>query len=226
MLTGIIVAVLLAAVASGGEVDLAQRAPRFVTEPASAEPVTTLPPLETDFGQLEPRPPLELPGWVAVIARILFYLCLAIFAVVASVFLWRHRPRLRWPRWRRRARADFDVLDDVAATISADADAQRAALGRGAPRNAIVECWLRLEAAVTDAGVERTPADTSAELTERVLATHQLDGAAISTLAALYREARFSEHPMGEGSRHAAIEALDAVHAGLRSELESAVVTA
>ena len=40
------------------------------------------------------------------------------------------------------------------------------------------------------------------------------------------REARFSEHPMGEGSRHAAIEALDAVHAGLRSELESAVVTA
>ena len=179
MLTGIIVAVLLAAVAAGGEVDLAQRAPRFVTESAPAEPVTTIPPIETDFGQVEPRPPLELPGWIEVIARILFYACLAVFAIVASVFLWRHRPGLRWPRWRRQAPADFDVLDDVAATITADADAQRAALDRGAPRNAIVECWLRLEAAVTDAGVERAPADTSAELTERVLATHHVDGAAI-----------------------------------------------
>jgi hypothetical protein len=224
VLTGIIVAVLLAAVAAGGEVDLAQRAPQFVTEPAPAEPVTTIPPVEVDTG-VQRATSLELPGWVEVVARIVFYLCLAVFAVVASVFLWRHRPRLRWPRWRRRATADFDVLDDVAATITADADAQRAALGRGAPRNAIVECWLRLEAAVTAAGVERTPADTSAELTERVLATHQVDGAAISRLAALYREARFSEHPMGEESRRLAIDALDAVHDGLRSELESAVAT-
>jgi hypothetical protein len=221
VLTGIIVAVLLAAVAAGGEVDLAERAPRFVTEPATAEPVTTLPPIQTDVGQAEPRPPLELPAFVEVIARVLFSICLAIFAVVVSVFLWRHRPNLRWPRWRRRARADFDVLDDVATSVTAGADAQRAALARGAPRNAIVECWLRLEAAVIDAGVERTPADTSAELTERVLATRHVDGEAISILAALYREARFSDHPMGEESRRKAIEALDAVHDGLRSELDS-----
>ncbi len=224
MLTGIIVAVLLAAVAAGGEVDLAQRAPQFVDEPAPAEPVTTTPPVEVSLG-VQRASSLELPAFVEVIARIVFYVCLAVFAVVASVVLWRHRPRFQWPRWRRRARADFDVLDDVAATITADASAQRAALGRGAPRNAIVECWLRLEATVTDAGVERNPADTSAELTERVLAGHDVDGAAISTLAALYREARFSEHPMGEESRRAAIEALDAVHDGLRSELDSAMVT-
>ena len=224
MLTGIIVAVLLAAVAAGGEVDLAERAPRFVTEPAPAEPVTTLPPIEADMG-VQRATSVELPGWFEVVARILFYSCLAIFAVVAAVFLWRHRPRFRWPRWRRRTHADFEVLDDVAATIAADADAQRAALGRGAPRNAIVECWLRLEAAVTAAGVERTPADTSAELTERVLATQHVDDVAIATLAALYREARFSEHPMGEESRRAAIEALDAVHDGLRSELDSVGLT-
>jgi hypothetical protein len=186
VLTGIIVAVLLAAVAAGGEVDLAQRAPQFVDEPAPAEPVTTTPPVEVSLG-VQRASSLELPAFVEVIARILFYVCLAVFAVVASVVLWRHRPRFQWPRWRRRARADFDVLDDVAATITADASAQRAALGRGAPRNAIVECWLRLEATVTDAGVERNPADTSAELTERVLAGHDVDGAAISILAALYR---------------------------------------
>ena len=37
MLTGIIVAVLFAAVAAGGEVDLADRAPQFVTDPAPAK---------------------------------------------------------------------------------------------------------------------------------------------------------------------------------------------
>jgi hypothetical protein len=224
VLTGVIVAVLLAAVATGGDVELAARSPQFASDPSTAEPVTTIPPLETDFSQVERRAPLRLPDFVDVVARIVFALCLAAFAVMAAVVLWRHRPRLRWPRWRRAARADFDVLDDVAASVTADAEAQRAALERGTPRNAIVECWLRLESAVIAAGVERAPADTSAELTERVLATRQVDGAAISTLAALYREARFSAHSMGEGSRSAAIEALDIVHDGLRAELGSGAV--
>ena len=93
------------------------------------------------------------------------------------------------------------------------------------PRNAIVECWLRLEAAVIAAGVERAPSDTSAELTERVLASCQVDGAAISTLAALYREARFSEHPMGEESRRSAIDALGVVHHSLRADVGPRVVS-
>ena len=63
------------------------------------------------------------------------------------------------------------MLDEVAAAITADAEAQQSALRRGTPRNAIVECWLRLEAAVVAAGVPRNPADTSTELTQRVLAT-------------------------------------------------------
>lgn len=224
MLAGIIVAVLFAAVAAGGDVPLAERSPQFASDSGSAEPVTTIPPLATDFGQVDPRPPLELPAFLEVIARVVFAACLAVFAAMVAVFLWRRRPRLRLPRWRRGTRADFDVLDDVVASIAADAEAQRAALDRGTPRNAIVECWLRLEATVVDAGVERAPADTSSELTERVLATCQIDSTAISTLAALYREARFSEHPMGEGSRRSAIDALEIVHDGLRTTLGSAVV--
>ena len=66
--------------------------------------------------------------------------------------------------------------------------------------------------------MQRDPADTSTELTERVLASRHVDPAAIARLAALYREARFSDHAMGEDARRAAIEALDAVHDGLRSE--------
>jgi hypothetical protein len=161
--------------------------------------------------------PLELPAFVEVIARIFFYGCLAVFAIIVLTVAWRHRPNLRVHRPRRPAAVEFEALDDVASAIAADADGQRSALQRGAPRNAIVECWLRLEAAVVDAGVPRYPSDTSAEFTQRALATVSVDPAAIADLAALYREARFSSHPMDEDSRRAAIGALEAVHDGLRS---------
>ena len=100
------------------------------------------------------------------------------------------------------------MLDEVATAITADAAAQQSALRRGTPRNAIVECWLRLEAAVVAAGVPRRPADTSTDLMLRVMAARPIDPTAIANLAALYREARFSDHPMTEDSRREAIDAL------------------
>ena len=41
------------------------------------------------------------------------------------------------------------------------------------------------------------------------------DSAAVTRLAALYREARFSDHPLDESHRAAALAALDAIHARL-----------
>jgi hypothetical protein len=79
---------------------------------------------------------------------------------------------------------------------------------------------MRLERAVDDAGFRRRPADTSTELVERVLAESLVDDRALTELAALYREARFSDHQLGEQRRDAAIAALDAVHDGLRSVVD------
>src|SRR5690606_34263770 len=107
-------------------------------------------------------------------------------------------------------------LDDVAAAVTADAPAQRWALAHGAPRNAIVACWLRLEALVTESGFERDPADTTAEFAARVLSRFAVEPAAITELSNLYREARFSRHPMGEEQRARALVARDALHEGLR----------
>jgi len=123
---------------------------------------------------------------------------------------WKRPPEAHWP-------ADPDEAGAAAFAVAADAGYQREVLLQGEPRNAIVACWLRLEAAVASAGVERFASDTSSELTERVLAEASVDRAAIGELAALYREARFSSHPMGEAERSAAVAALDAVHAGLRA---------
>jgi hypothetical protein len=221
VLAGTFVAVVFAAVATSGEVELAERAPRFATESAGINaPVVTIPPVTSVPADSTARTPFELPQWIEAVVRALFWGCVAVFAVLVLVYAWRHRPRLRW-RLRRRAPVDFETLDDVAAAITADADAQRAVLQRGSPRNAIVECWLRLETAVVDAGVRRDPADTSTDLMLRVLAVRHVEPEAIAALAALYREARFSDHAMGEDARRSAIDALDAVHDGLRTEMRA-----
>jgi hypothetical protein len=109
----------------------------------------------------------------------------------------------------------FPVLPDVTTVMAEDAEAQFTALASGSPRNAIVACWIRLEEAVASAGVHPRPADTPAELTARVLAAHAVARDAIDELAALYREARFSTHELGERQRTEAVEALRRLHADL-----------
>jgi hypothetical protein len=213
VLVGALVAVLFAAITTAGEVRLIDGPPTFFdgTEPGMLAP----PPQDDETVETavaEEREDRETSPLVELIARVLVWGALAFAAAVALALLWRHRPTFERRRRRRDRDRPLDVLADVATTISDNADAQRAALRRGSPRNAIVECWLLLEAAVIEAGVERRPADTSAELTERVLADHDVDAAAIAGLAALYREARFSDHEMTESSRRAAIDALDRVH--------------
>jgi hypothetical protein len=215
VLIGAVVALLFAAIATSGAVPLADGPPRFLGD-LEATPNVIEVEIESEPGEEVEREQREPSPLVEAIVRTVFYAVLVVGAVLAASYLWRHRPSFTWRRRRRRAVHDVDVLADVVAAVAADATAQQVALRRGRPRSAIVECWLRLEAAVAAAGVERSPADTSSELTERVLAGHAVDARAIGRLAALYREARFSDHEMGEDERQAAIAALDAVHDGLR----------
>lgn len=81
-------------------------------------------------------------------------------------------------------------------------------IGEGSPRNAIVATWVRLEQAVEGERFPHKPEETPSELVERALAAYQLDGQAIRRLAALYREARFSTHPVTEEHRLEAADCL------------------
>ncbi len=108
------------------------------------------------------------------------------------------------------------MLPDVQAALAEAADEQRQELLTGTPRNAIVACWVRLEDVVERAGLPRDRAETSTEFTARVLSTYVVDRSAIDTLAALYREARFSSHELSEPHRQRAIAALDELHTQLR----------
>lgn len=105
----------------------------------------------------------------------------------------------------------------VPAALVASAERQLAALREGAPRNAIVACWVALETSCSSTGLSRRSSETSSEFTQRVLSTWVVDRDLVLALAALYREARFSTHDMSEHARSAAVEALEAILASLRS---------
>lgn len=152
-------------------------------------------------------------SWLGQLIVWSIFIALGIGVLLALVQLWRNRPD---PTARRTA-VDFDVLPAaaVAEALRDDADQQLAAVREGDPRNGIVACWLRLEDAVGAAGMPRRRWETSAEFTVRILHRLDLDPAAIGTLSRLYREARFSEHPLGEDTRTAAETALSRLHAEL-----------
>ena len=88
-------------------------------------------------------------------------------------------------------------------------------LRKGSPREAIIATWLDLERLVAAAGVPRRPSETSSELVVRVLDDREVPAAALTDLAALFREARFSTHEPTEALRERAAGDLDAVHAAL-----------
>jgi hypothetical protein len=168
--------------------------PDFAVDPDTAPPPDAEPTPIIDTG-IDDASRVQIPPWIGAVFEAILLTAAVAALVYLAVLAWRRRPRLRWRR--RRVRGDLDVVPDLAAAVAADADEQRAALRRGTPRNAIVECWLRLERAVEEAGFVRRPSDTSTELTERVLADSLVDRRALRRLAALYREARFSDHRLG-----------------------------
>lgn len=151
-----------------------------------------------------------------------------LFAVCVLWLLYRGVRRL-WQAWTERERRDprpqrveFDVLEDpeeLAEEIRDDFDAQLRLLLDGHARNAIVACWSRFEEQADRAGLARHAWETSSEFTIRVLDLVSADEAAVTRLERLYREARFSEHPVGEDHRQAAVEALEAIHLSLRSRV-------
>ncbi len=205
---------LFATVSTSGGVSL-WREPQWDPTPGERAPLDIDSPFEP--GELLTPPedarndPIELPEWLSAVLRVVIVVIVFATAIAVLKAGWRNRPRVRWRR-KSAGEDDFEVLPDIAAAVVEQAAAQRAALLDGAPRNAIVQCWLRLEGDVAAAGLTRDPADTSLEFTERVLARYTVDPEAISELAALYREARFSDHPLEESHRRTALDALDRLH--------------
>lgn len=153
---------------------------------------------------------------IAVAALAGAAILVAVVTIARGLVLWGV------PRYRIRRRPDRPELDplegerdDVEPDLDLEMTEARRALHEGVPRNAIVACWMQLEAEASWAGLPRLGHETSREYAERVIAEASVDPAPITELAALYREARFSAHEIGESHRAAAVAALERVEQAL-----------
>jgi Domain of unknown function (DUF4129) len=88
-------------------------------------------------------------------------------------------------------------------------------LERWPVRDAIIACWLRLQATADARGVHSRASDTPDDFVRRVMASADVRPELLDQLAWLYREARFSKHAMTDADRAAARRALESIQADL-----------
>jgi hypothetical protein len=158
---------------------------------------------------------LKVLTWTFVFAILATILALVVFLAVLARDQLRRRSRDR----QGREHVDFASLAEparLAAAIAEDAAAQDALLRDGDARNAIVAAWQRFEVQGERAGVGRHTWETSSEYALRILDVVAADSGAVNRLAGLYREARFSEHPITEDHRAAALDALAQVRSSMQ----------
>lgn len=163
--------------------------------------------------------PGEPPLWVKVLTWTFVVAVLATILALIVFFVMLIRDQ-RGPRRQRvqREAVAFTTLDGPARLVEAitgDAEQQDELLREGDPRNAIVAAWQRFEVQGASVGVGRRSWETSSEYAIRILDLVAADSGAVNRLAGLYREARFSDHPLTEDHRSRALEAL----AGIRRSL-------
>lgn len=208
----IVVAALVVA-ASGRSPDLMSRPRTTIGSPPPTTIETRTTSVAQETGAVETIRGWDLAGLFAVLVQVTVVL-VVIGVLLLLVLAVRDLMRRVAPRLTSEQEADFDG-PEVPEEILAGADHGLEAIERGAPRNAIVAAWVALEEAAGAAGLPRQPAETSTEYVVRVLRFWDVDPRSLAGLAALYREARFSTHPLTEVHRQRAISAL----ATIRSDL-------
>lgn len=128
---------------------------------------------------------------------------------------------LRWFRNREPAEPDAceqdhwgDELDQLVEATASNRNALNVD-HQGAPRNAVVACWVALEDALEAIGEAPRAGETSLDVTQRVLGRWHVDPEPLRRLAGLFREARFSRHAITKQHADEAASALEQIHTGL-----------
>jgi len=156
-------------------------------------------------------------GITGVVALVLLAYLVGVIALIAALSTIRLRKRRRAAE-RRAGLADDETEGLASASAIALLRGARATLldlrqrTGGPPSDAVIRAWLGLEESAADVGTERRPDQTSTEFTTDVLAAHDVDPAALTTLRSLYQRARFGEPAtVTERDVDAAVTALDRI---------------
>ena len=210
--------VVLVATTSGGLRSVSLPHPSGSSSPTSQHQPSGSAPSTGGQHQGSPSDATRGLGWLPsgsqlVLIAVLAMIVITLLAILRVAVV--RRPRVAPGRRRTVQPAIEEQAIEEPEQLQAVLDSEVANLDEGTPRNAIVAAWIRLEDFAESHGVPRDPADTPAEFVERALATYDLDGAALQRLADLYREARFSTHPLGEAQRAEARACLEHLVVGV-----------
>lgn len=225
---GALILAVVAAASASGPVDVISAPPSGLAPSISFSFPSGTPPTPTDSQSYASGGPdlsgiPDLPAFVVTALQLLLagLVLWAVYLLAHAV--WRHTPRMRTRVVAARSLTALPALPD---DLVESADARLALLQEGTPRNAIVACWVDLEDGAASAGLPRHAAETAAEYTVRVLHTWDVAPDAMGGLAELYREARYSRHPLTEDHRAEAIRRLTVIHDDLRRVVAEAAVQA
>ncbi|MEU1090121.1 DUF4129 domain-containing protein [Streptomyces sp. NPDC005892] len=140
---------------------------------------------------------------------------LLVVVVFAGLRLWRRLTRLPPAP---EAPATYATLDDEQDRLARAVNSGRRALLDGTDaRAAVIACYAAMVESLADSGVTRRASDSPQDLLERAVADGLPTEAAASALTGLFREARYSTHPMDGSHRDRAAAALAEIAEGLRS---------
>ncbi|GHC04703.1 membrane protein [Streptomyces anthocyanicus] len=189
--------------------------PPLAREPAPTPTFLTPPPQQrhgsTDHSSL----PLYLV--LALLAAV------AVVVVVVAVVRRLRRFGLRVPQ-RPGPPGTVAQDDDARLLLSAVDSGRRALAGTDDDaRAAVIACYAAMEDALAASGVPRHASDSPADLLTRAAGTGFAPGPAAPRLTALFREARYSSHPMDGSHRKAAADALEEIASLLRDRDADAV---
>jgi Domain of unknown function (DUF4129) len=173
--------------------------------PAASAPTAT--PTKTAKSQW----PLPFSSLHITLAAFLYTLLIVVLLAGLVLSVW----------WARRLRPS--IAPRAGDFIAEDSDDLREAVesGRSAlhtvddARAAIIACYVAMEDSLAARGAARAAADTPDELLARATKSGVVRGTAAARLTALFYEARFSSHRLGQGQRDAAARALDELAAAL-----------
>ena len=153
-----------------------------------------------------------------------FPVTVLLYAVLVAMLLAGVAVSIRWAR-----RLRLPIALRAGEVIAEDPEQLREAVesGRSALRTvddaraAIIACYLAMETTLAERGTARGAAGTPGELLARATEAGLVRGTAAGQLTALFYEARFSSHPLGQRQRDAAELALDELAADLAESGET-----
>lgn len=162
-----------------------------------------------------------LAGLPPLRALTLLYVGTVVLVLTAGlVFLGLHlRDSTRLRSTGRAAPGRASPAGGDPAVLAEAVEQAQVVLEQGTARDAVVACWLLLQRAGERAGTPVEAAETAAQYAARLAVQQLISEPPLRRLADLYREARFSEHPVGADLRAAARRQL----AVLQGELGSGV---